>query len=338
MERPIEISEERQKAFKLQQIISVVGLLLFGLKLGAYFITKSVAILTDALESIANVIAGFFSLYSLYLAAQPRDKEHPYGHGKVEFISAGVEGILISLSGIFIFYESILRLFNPTEVNDLGWGILAVLIGALVNGFIGFKALKMGKKTNSLALVASGKHLMSDVYSSIGLLLGLVMMYFVKWPWLDSVLAMIFAAIILITGIKIIRESVAGIMDEADNDLVENIVKQLNEKRRDAWIDVHNLRVIKYGAKLHIDCHLTLPWYYNLKEAHEEMDYFNWLINDYCGDKVELFMHTDFCLPQSCKICILDNCKVRQQPFEKRVTFTSDNIFINRKHSINDAK
>lgn len=330
--------ENSKKAFQLQKWISVIGLLLFVVKMTGYFITKSVAILTDALESIANVIAGFFSLYSLYLASQPRDKEHPYGHGKVEFISAAVEGVLISFSGVFILFESVKRLMHPSQVESIGWGILAVFIGALVNGIIGLRALTTGKNTNSLALKASGKHLLSDVYSSIGLLIGLGLMYFVKWPWLDSVIAMIFAVIILYTGIKIIRESVAGIMDETDKELLENIVTMLNENRRDAWIDIHNFRVIKYGSRLHIDCHLTLPWYYNLKDAHREIDQFNILIDDYCGTKVELFMHTDYCLPHSCKICILDNCKVRQQAFEKRVTFTSDNIFVNRKHNIKDAE
>ena len=296
--------------------------------------TGSVAILTDALESTVNVVAGFISLYSLYVAAKPRDEDHPYGHGKAEFVSAAVEGSLITVAGLIIIYEAINNFIHPHPLRQLDYGILLVSITAVINYITGTYCIKIGKKNNSLALVASGKHLKSDTWSTIGIIVGLILIYFLHWPWLDSGVAVIFAFIIIYTGYTIVRKSLAGIMDEADNELLRKLVAFLQENRRENWIDLHNVRIIKYGSILHLDCHLTVPWYLNVHEAHAEIDILSQKIKSAFGESVELFVHSDGCLDFSCSICSKESCAVRKTPFVKRIEWTIENISSNTKHKL----
>lgn len=317
-----------------QKIIAAVGVFLFIIKLIAWYLTSSVAILTDALESTINVISGFIGLYSLYLSAQPQDRNHPYGHGKVEFVSAAVEGTLISIAGLVIIYEAINNLRTPQVIGKLDYGIILVSITGVVNYIVGYIAVQRGQKNNSLALIASGRHLQSDTYSTIGIVLGLILLYLTKQTWLDSVVALVFSFVILYTGYRIIRKSLAGIMDEADEELLKKIVALLQSSRRENWIDMHNLRIIKYGSKLHLDCHLTVPWYLIVLEAHKEVAALEKLVRDNFGESVELFVHMDACEEFSCQICTKQDCAVRQHPFEKRFDWTLENILRNQKHNV----
>ncbi|HEY1201158.1 MAG TPA: cation diffusion facilitator family transporter, partial [Niastella sp.] len=192
---------------RIQKWVVIVAVLLFIIKMVAFWVTQSVAILTDALESTVNVIAGFIGLYSLYIASKPRDENHPYGHGKAEFLSAAVEGTLIIVAGLVIVYESVLHFIYPKELQQLDRGIILVAITAVVNFVVGFISIRNGKKNNSLALVASGKHLQSDTYSTLGIILGLVLIKLTGLTWLDSVTAIVFAFIIIYTGYTILRHS-----------------------------------------------------------------------------------------------------------------------------------
>ena len=300
----------------------------------AFWVTRSVAILTDALESTVNVIAGFIGLYSLYVAAKPRDEDHPYGHGKAEFLSAAVEGTLIIVAGLVIIYESVLHLIYPRELQQLNNGIILVAVTAVINFVVGTISTRRGKKNNSLALVASGKHLQSDTYSTLGIILGLILIKLTKLAWLDGVTAIVFAFIIMYTGYHILRHSLAGIMDEADKELLQKMLAILNANRRTNWIDLHNLRVIKYGGQFHIDCHLTVPWYLNVVEAHKEVEELGKLIKKEFGTVFELFVHTDACLDFSCSICAKEECTVRKRPFEKQVEWTLENVLKDKKHSL----
>ena len=326
--------ESSKENYNFQKLVAVVGVSLFVIKIIAWYLTNSVAILTDALESVINVIAGFIGLYSLYLSAQPRDANHPYGHGKVEFVSAAIEGTLITTAGFVIIYQAIINLRNPREIGQLDYGIALVAITALVNFGVGFFAIKKGSKNNSLALIASGKHLQSDTYSTIGIIIGLVLILLTNLFWLDSVVALIFAFIIIFTGYKIIRSSIAGIMDEADEELLKKVVALLESSRRENWIDLHNLRIIKYGSTLHLDCHLTVPWYINVKEAHREVDKLENIIKKNFGESVEMFVHTDNCLEYSCKICTKTDCDVRKFEFVKKLDWTQIDIAGDSKHRI----
>ena len=319
--------------FKFQRIIAVVGVLLFLIKVYAWYKTDSVAILTDALESTINVIAGLIGLYSLYLSSLPRDQNHPYGHGKVEFISASIEGALISIAGVVIIYEAINKLQYPNTVEQLDLGLILVAFTAVINYVLGFYAIKKGKKNNSLALIASGKHLQTDTYSTIGIIIGLIILYFTKIAWIDSVTALIFAGFIMYTGYKIVRESISGIMDETDELLLNEVVGFLNEERRPNWIDLHNLRIIKYGSTLHFDCHMTVPWYFNIEEGHKEVDALEDAVKNHFGDRIELFVHLDACKEYSCKICTKTDCPVRQHPLEEKVEWTIENVSLNKKHN-----
>lgn len=317
---------------RIQFWVATLSIALLVTKLVAYYFTGSVAILTDALESIVNVIAGFFGLFSLYVSAKPRDADHPYGHGKIEFVSAAVEGSMIFLAGILIIYEAVKNLINPTAIQQLDLGIILIAITAFLNFIAGSVCVRVAKKNNSLALLSSGKHLISDTYSTAGILVGLGCIYLTDIVWLDSAVAILFSFIILYTGYKIIRESMAGIMDETDKALLSDMVKLLNENRRENWIDLHNLRIIKYGSTLHLDCHLTVPWYLNVHEAHAEIDALAELVRKNFGESLELFVHSDGCLDFSCKICSKQECNVRKHPFTKRVEWTVENISSNKKH------
>jgi cation diffusion facilitator family transporter len=319
---------------RVQKLIASISILLFIIKIVAYYLTHSVAILTDALESIVNVVAGLIGVYSLYVSAKPRDIDHPYGHGKVEFISAAIEGTLISVAGFIIIYEAIQNLLHPHLIQKLDWGILLVAFTAVANYVAGTLCTKTGEKNHSLALIASGKHLKSDTYSTAGIIAGLILLYFTQITWIDSGVAIIFAFIIIYTGYKIIRSSVAGIMDEADELLLKELVIRLNENRNSNWIDLHNLRIIKYGPTLHMDCHLTVPWYFNVHEAHREVDGLSELIRKNFGESVELFVHTDGCLDFSCAICVKTDCAVRKLAFQKKIEWTMANILSNHKHNV----
>jgi cation diffusion facilitator family transporter len=281
-----------------------------------------------------NVVAGFIGVYSLYVSAKPKDKDHPYGHGKAEFISAAVEGTLITVAGFIIIYEAINNLIHPHTIQRLDAGIILVAATAVVNYIVGVVCINTGKKNNSLVLVSSGKHLQTDTYSTLGIIVGLILMYFFKYSWIDSAVAILFAFIIMFTGYKIVRTSIAGIMDEADETLISKMVLLLNANRRDNWIDLHNLRIIQYGSTLHVDCHLTVPWYLNMHEAHAEIDELTSLVKKEFGEAMEFFVHTDGCLDFSCSICSKQNCNVRKHPFEKRVEWTLENIISNKKHKL----
>lgn len=323
-----------QQNLRVQKRVALfsAGILIF--KFWAYFATHSVSILTDALESIVNVTAGFIGLYSLYIAAQPKDKEHPYGHGKAEFISAAIEGTLIALAGATILYQSIQHLIHPAPVHQLDLGIALVAATALMNIGLSAYCLRIGRKNHSLALIASGQHLRTDAFSTLGIVAGLILLYFTGWPWLDPVLAIGFGIYIVYTGYGIVRHSIGGIMDEADHVLLDQFVTLLDRERQPNWIDLHNLRVIRYGTRLHVDCHLTLPWFLNVHEAHREVDALSERIRKEFGESIELFVHTDGCMPFSCKICERANCQARQHPFQQRIGWTAENILSDAKHQL----
>jgi len=319
---------------RVQKWVAGISVLLLVLKFGAYYLTNSVSILTDALESIVNVAAGFIGLYSLFVSSKPRDKDHPYGHGKAEFLSSAIEGTLIGSAGAIILYKAVKHLIEPVPLYRIDNGIYLIGITAVVNFIMGFFCLRTGKKNNSAALVASGKHLQTDTWSTVGIIAGLVLLYFTGYKWIDSVVAIAFGVFIVYTGYRIVRMSIAGIMDEADVQLLQKMVQVLNTNRRENWIDLHNLRVIKYGSVLHVDCHLTVPWYLNVHEAHEEIDALTKLVRREFGESLELFLHLDGCLPFSCRICDKVICDVRQHPFEKKVQWTLENISQNKKHEL----
>lgn len=326
-------SRGAQINIRVQTLVVVLSCVLFAVKVLAYYLTQSVAILTDALESTVNVVTGFTGLYSLKVAARPRDENHPYGHGKAELISASFEGILILIAGLIIIYEAINNLVHPNVLRALDSGIALIMVTAIVNYALGWHCIRVGKKNHSLALQASGKHLQTDTWSTLGIVAGLILIRLTQLGWIDSLVAILFGMLIIVEGAKIIRQTIAGIMDEADTELLKELVTVLNKSKADNWIDLHNLRIIKYGAILHLDCHLTVPWYFNVNEAHKEIDQLDVLIRQHFPRSLEMFVHTDGCVPPvSCRVCPLQHCQVRKQAFEGRLEWTFENITQNQKH------
>lgn len=315
----------------------MVSSVLLVAKFVAYYITNSIAILTDALESIVNVAAAFIGLYSLYISAKPKDANHPYGHGKAEFISAAVEGTLVLSAGMLIIYQAGKAFFIPQPIRQLDTGIYLVGATALINWVFGFITFKQGAKSNSLALMASGRHLQTDSYSTVAIIVGLGLIALTGKAWIDPVVAILFGGVIVYTGYRIVRKSLAGIMDEADMELLTGMVKVLNQNRRDKWVDLHNLRVIKYGNVLHVDCHLTVPWYLTVQEAHEEIETLGGFIRKEFGETLEMFVHSDGCQYFQCPICDKTACPVRQHPFQKEIVWTVDKILQNQQHGPEDV-
>ena len=312
--------------------VLIMGVFLMILKFTAYYITYSNAILSDALESFVNIFAGTFGLYSLYLSAKPRDEDHPYGHGKIEFISSIIEGALIFIAGLIIISKAVYSLFHPQEIKQINYGIFLILITGILNYFMGVIAVKRGKELHSLALEASGTHLKSDAYSTIGIIVGLGLFIITGQVWLDNITAIIMGLIIIISGTFVIRRALAGIMDEADFELNNKIIEYIDQHRIPEWIDVHNFRIIKYGGIIHIDCHLTMPWYYTLEQAHEGMKKFEKCLADSVDNPIESFIHVDPCIHTSCAVCMIQNCPHRKHPFQKRITWELQNVIKNQKH------
>lgn len=301
-------------------------------KFGAYFLTQSNAILTDAAESIVNVLASSFAFYSIYLTTLPKDENHPYGHGKVEFFSAFLEGTLIGIAGIIIILKSSYNLIFPHPIQKLFEG--AIIIGAtgFINMIIGYYLIRTGKNHRSITLEADGKHLLTDAITSAGLVVGILIIYLSELYWLDSVISILLGMYIIYSGYKLTRKSVGGLMDESNLELVNNIVKVLQENRRSPWIDVHNLRAQQYGADVHMDCHFTFPYYYDLNKVHHEISEIDALINTNVSHSTELFIHADPCLPACCNYCAVENCPVRMEDYKRQISWTLENATKNQKH------
>lgn len=321
-------NKRKQRLILMSFIASVI---LTALKFFAYHITSSNAILSDALESIINVIASGFAFYSIYLSAQPKDKNHPYGHGKIEFFSAGFEGALIMIASLFIVIEGVKRLLNPTPIHNLEEGTVFIFFTILVNTFIGYQLIKEGKRSNSLALSADGRHLLSDSVSSIMLIISVGLTLLSGFVWIDSAASIIFGLFLAFSGFQLVKKSVAGLMDATDETLVQKVVLSINEHKKNFWIDVHNLRVQQYGSDLHVDCHLTLPYYWELSKVHEAIHQFENVIKDGHIGETEIFVHADPCLPQCCYFCRVDACPVRKHDFVQDLEWDAEKLVKNEK-------
>ena len=309
----------------------ITGIVLMMAKFGAYFLTASNFVLTDAAESIVNVLASSFAFFSIYLSSQPRDENHPYGHGKVEYFSVFIEGSLIGIAAITIIVKSIYGIFYPNQIHDLVTGAIIIGVTGAINGGLGYYMISKGKSIPSITVEADGRHLLTDMVTSIGLVAGLLLIRFTEIIWLDSALSILVGLYILFSAYKLVRRSVSGLMDEADFGVVTELITLLNEKRRDEWIDIHNFRAQKYGNELHIDCHMTLPNYLDLNQVHMEMKLVDKLINDEVT-KTELFIHTDPCVPQCCYYCSMPNCPIRSEPKREDIVWTMDKVIRNKKH------
>ena len=322
-----------QNKINTMKLTLIVGFALMGLKFLAYYLTQSSAILTDAIESIVNVLAGSFALYSLYYAAKPKDEDHPYGHGKIEFLSTGVEGGMVTLAGVAMTIKGISAFFNPHDLQHIDIGLSISLFSGIVNYLLARILIKKGTALHSSTMIADGKHLLTDTWSSVGLVIGLIIIYFTHLFWVDYVITIGLGIFISVTGFHLIKESIFNLLDKADYGKIEHLITVLNTKRNPSWIDIHNLRVVKYGSVVHVDCHMTLPWYYTLEESHKEVDALDKLATIEFSHEIEFFIHADPCLPKSCSICEIKNCQVRKNEFVKRLEWNMSNVLPDAKHT-----
>lgn len=324
-----------KKELRIILVSLAVSFILTAAKFLAYMLTHSVAILSDALESIINVVAGAFASYSIYLAGKPKDENHPYGHGKVEFFSIGFEGAMIFFAGILILVKAAQYFIFPQELNEVDSGLWLLGATTLANLLLGLYLRRSGKQLNSLTISGNGQHIMTDVYSSLGLIIALVVIRFTGWHWLDPAVSVVMGVLILINGYRLMRRSISGLMDETDMKVVDSVISVLSANRRPNWIDVHNMRTQQYGNNYHIDCHITLPYYLELSEVHDEVKRVEDLVNkEFEGGETECFIHTDPCIPACCHYCIKADCPVRSHPFTGEIQWSRDNVLPNRKHGL----
>jgi cation diffusion facilitator family transporter len=310
----------------------LIGAGLMAVKFIAFYLTDSAAILSDALESIINVVAAGFALGSIIIAAKSPDPTHPYGHGKVEYFSAGFEGALIILAALAIFYEAWPRLLHPQAIPRLEKGALLILGAALVNLFLGLVLVMVGRRTKSIVLIADGKHVLTDVYTTVGVVLGLVGVYLTGWNWLDGAVAFLVALNILVTGARLVHQSAAGLMDKSDPELLEEICRIIADNRRPMWIDIHQLRARRAGPRVFIDFHLILPRDLSLDASHDEVKKLENILNDYFADQADILIHADPCMEPECPVCGLESCDHRRAGLMMQRLWRADTLTCNGGH------
>ncbi len=306
-------AEDTALNIKVMKTALLTSTMLMLLKFVAYYLTGSSAILSDALESIINVVAGAFAIVSVILAAKPPDEDHPYGHGKIEYFSAGFEGALIIFAAMGIFIEGIHQILHPQPLSFLGKGLLILLLSGTVNLALGLIIIRTGKQTGSLTLLADGKHILTDVYTSVWVLLGVGVVYFTEWLWMDGVVACCAGVNIVISGGRLVRQAFTGLMDESDPELLEDICALLATNRKEVWIDIHKLRAWRSGPRVHIDFHLILPRDMLMSAAHLEVKQLEALFQNRYKGLADVLIHLDPCEPPQCPACNNDPCDMREE-------------------------
>jgi cation diffusion facilitator family transporter len=311
-----------------------LGIVVMLIKLYAFIITGSNAILSDAMESFVNIAASGFALYSVIFSSKLKDSDHPYGHGKMEFVAVGFEGALIFCTGIFIVIKSVMNLFTAEEIVEVDLGIITTAASGVILFLMGKYLNVKAEKLHADVLKAEGKHYMLDSLTTAAIIAGLLIYRFTGYYWIDSALAILLSFHIMSSGFKMTRQSMDSLLDRADMEMINKIAAIMQSNRRASWIDVHNLRLQKFGHYLHVDCHLTLPFYATLDEVHDEVKHLENILNNNFDNKIELFVHTDPCMQKPCNICRVNDPKFRLKDFQKEIVWTSSNIMENKRHHL----
>ena len=293
----------------------ITSLTLLLAKFGAYYLTDSKAVFSDAIESIINVVTAAFLMLSISVSSKPVDEDHPYGHGKIESFSAGLEGGLIILAAIMILVESIPVFFAPQPPRNLGLGLYILGGAGAVNLVVGGYLMRAGRTYKSEAISADGRHLLTDFYTSAGVIIGLLLYRLTGFPWLDPLVACLVALNILIPGISLLAKSFKNLMDEADPELLERIVLALNTIKKPGWLYPHKLRALRSGRYHHVDLHISLPHYWTLTQVHEAEQEITQALLDALGEEGDIMIHVDPCEPPYCPICNVDKCSARKADF-----------------------
>jgi len=303
-----------------------IGGVVFAGKLAAWAFTGSTAVLSDALESVVNVVAAGLLLWSLAVAARPADRSHPYGHGKVEFFSAGVEGTLIGVAAALIVVEAVHELLVGPAIRNADAGLLLVTVLTGMNAALGVYLVRVGRRTHSLSLLADGQHVLADVVTSVGVVAGLAAVWLTGWALLDPLIAIAVALNILRTGFLLLRQAIGGLMDEADTGSLARMADALEDARAPHWIDVHGMRSWRSGHVQHVDLHMAVPRYFDADRLHRVDEEVSALLLGATGLPGDVIVHFDPCRPRQCPGCGMSDCPVRSAPFEKRESLSLERV------------
>ena len=317
-----ETDAEGRARLRAVAVSLAVSVLLLGAKYHAYRITGSTAILSDALESIVNVVAAVFAIGALIFAGRPADRNHPYGHGKMEFLSAAFEGGLIAFAALVILYEVVQSLTHGVELRSLDLGLAIVLGAGLVNLALGYYLVRTGRRYESLTLIADGRHVLADFYTSAGIVVGLLLVRITGIALLDPVVAAVVAVNLMWTGVRLIRAAAAGLLDEEDPALLDRLLSVLQPHLGQGVIRVHHLRAIRAGRFHHVDAHLVVPEFWSVERSHELSEDVAERVMKDLGVEGEMTLHTDPCHRIYCRMCDLDDCPIRREVFTGRPRLT----------------
>ena len=293
-------------------VISVVAaVFICGIKFAGFYLSGSVAILSDALESINNILTAAFALYSVHQSFRLADRDFLFGRGRLEYFSAGFEGGLIVLAGLLILYESVPRLWTGGQLQDLEAGMGLVLLAALLNGALGWYLIRVGRRHDSPALEADGRHVFTDLVTSVGVLAALVLVRVTGWTLLDPLVAVGLALWLLWTGYGITRDSFFQLMDRVAPETLAMVITALRARRRDDLVYPHRLRIREVGRRLLLDLHAYVPRYYTVEATHELETGFAAEVEQELGRELDFMMHIDPCRPDHCVLCAKSGCPVR---------------------------
>ncbi|MEI2818768.1 MAG: cation diffusion facilitator family transporter [Marmoricola sp.] len=245
------------------------AVLTIGLKTGAYFLTGSVGLLSDAAESVVNLVAAVVALIALRVAAQPADAEHPYGHAKAEYFSAVVEGIMIFVAAIFIIYSAVQRFLDPQPIENVGIGLGVSVFASVINGLVAWKLINVGREERSITLTADGKHLLTDVWTSVGVVLGVMLVALTGWLRLDPIIAFLVGLNIIWTGYHLISQSVDGLMDRAFPTEDADAVVATLEEFATSEVHFHGVRTREAGHQRFISMHMLVPGEWSVQRGHD---------------------------------------------------------------------
>ena len=270
----------------------VTAFLIIVLKIAAYLLTGSIGFLSDALESSANIIAAIITLIALTVAARPPDREHAYGHSKAEYLSSGAEGTLIILAAVFIIVTAVQRLLNPEPLEQIGIGVLVSAVAAAANFAVARVLMRAGREHRSAALSADAHHLLTDVWTSVGVIVGVTLVALTGWLWLDPVIGLIVAAQIIYTGFKLVRGAINGLLDVAiPADEIRQVVAIL-EPYQAQGVSYHALRTRQAGAQRFVSFHIQVPGSWSVQQGHELLEEMERKIRHQL-DPVTVFTHIE---------------------------------------------
>lgn len=297
-----------------------------GVKWLAYAVTLSSAVLSDALESGVNVLTSSFMLFAVWLATKPRDDDHPYGHGKVEFFSSGFEGALVLFAALSIAVVAIARTLDPVKLTNLELGMMIQAVVSVLTFAAGQLLIFKGKKLSSPSLVADGIHIRADAITTVGTMIGVFAVWLSGLVWLDTAVALLVAVWLAWSGVKVVRGAIGGLMDEADPDLLNRIARTLDAHRKQGWLAPHHTKVMHLGQSLHIDLHMVFPAYWSIERVHDDSKRMEKVLQGEFGESTEVMLHMESCTARSCSYCDMPDCPIRHSPFIRRYTWDADLI------------